>query len=78
MFPVPMSTGGRPASLPTRTVSLASTQAATFIAVEEELRDVRRVHSQGQEEDLRMALSKTIGRVEELVRFPLSLAVLQQ
>ncbi|KAI0088099.1 hypothetical protein BDY19DRAFT_985786 [Irpex rosettiformis] len=66
MFPVPTSSGVRTASLPTRTVSLASTQAATFTAIEEELRDVRRVHSQGQEEDLRMALSRTIGRVEEL------------
>ncbi|KAI0338274.1 hypothetical protein BDW22DRAFT_1363153 [Trametopsis cervina] len=65
MFPVPMPSAGRP-NLPTRTVSLATIQGATFNAIDEELRDIRRVHSQGQEEDLRMALSRTISRVEEL------------
>ena len=34
----------------------------------DELRDFKRVHDQGQEEDLRMALSRTITKVEELVR----------
>ena len=52
-------------SLPQRTDSLGKTPA--FSQIEEELRDIRRVHAQGQEEDLRMALSRTIGRVEELV-----------
>jgi hypothetical protein len=66
MFPVPMPSS-RP-SLPTRTVSRAPQQTATFSAIEEELRDIKRVHAQGQEEDLRLALSRTIGRVEELVR----------
>lgn len=36
--------------------------------LQDELRDFRRVHDQGQEEDLRMALSRTITKVEELVR----------
>jgi hypothetical protein len=38
-----------------------------FIAIEDELRDVRRVQSHGQEDDLRQALQMVIGRVEELV-----------
>lgn len=66
MFPIP-TPSGRP--LPQRTDSLnPSKSTAVFAQIEEELRDVRRVHSQGQEEDLRMALSRTISRVEELVR----------
>jgi len=35
----------------------------------DELRDFKRVYDQGQEEDLRMALSRTITKVEELVRY---------
>ncbi|KAI0694269.1 hypothetical protein BC835DRAFT_1016556 [Cytidiella melzeri] len=66
MFPIPIPTGSRPPPLPTRTVSLAPSQNAAFSAIEEELRDIRRVQSQGEEEDLRLALSRTIGRVEEL------------
>ena len=54
--------------LPQRSDSLGAVKSAPFTQIEEELRDVRRVHSQGQEEDLRMALSRTISRVEELVR----------
>lgn len=54
-------------SLPQRTDSLRVVKDAVFSQIEEELRDIKRVHSQGQEEDLRMALSRTIGRVEELV-----------
>lgn len=34
----------------------------------DELKDFKRVHDQGQEEDLRLALSRTITKVEELVR----------
>jgi len=41
-----------------------------FLATEEELRDVKRVHSHGQEEDLRLALQVVINRVEELVSSP--------
>lgn len=67
MFPVPVPTGNR-SSLPYRTVSLGPQQAVAFTRIEDELHDIKRVHSQGQEEDLRMALSRTIGRVEELVR----------
>ena len=67
MFAMPATSGTRP-TLPHRTVSLGAQQAVAFNQIEEELRDIRRVHSQGQEEDLRMALSRTIGRVEELVR----------
>ncbi|THG92473.1 hypothetical protein EW026_g8438 [Hermanssonia centrifuga] len=64
MFQLPMSSNSR--SLPLRTDSLNSSKAAVFTQIDEELRDVRRVHSQGQEEDLRMALSQTISRVQEL------------
>ena len=67
MFAAPPQPNHR-SSLPQRTVSRAAANAATFSQIEEELRDVKRVQSQGQEEDLRMALSQTIGRVEELVR----------
>jgi hypothetical protein len=38
-----------------------------FLKVEEELHDARRVHSDGQEDDLRYALSMVINRVSELV-----------
>lgn len=40
--------------------------------LDDELRDFKRVHDQGQEEDLRMALSRTITKVEGLVRHCIS------
>lgn len=43
-------------------------KAALFAQVDEELHDIKRVHLQGQEEDLRYALGRLISRVEELVR----------
>ncbi|KIK99388.1 hypothetical protein PAXRUDRAFT_822806 [Paxillus rubicundulus Ve08.2h10] len=39
---------------------------AMFTDLDDELRDARRVHSQGQEEDLRYALDRVIKRVEDL------------
>lgn len=39
-----------------------------FLKVEEELHDARRVHSDGQEDDLRYALNMVINRVSNLVR----------
>lgn len=41
--------------------------SAIFSGIDDELRDARRVYSQGQEEDLRYALERVITRVEELV-----------
>jgi hypothetical protein len=41
--------------------------APIFSRIEEELHDARRVHSYGQEEDLRSALIMVINRVSELV-----------
>ncbi|KAF9066438.1 hypothetical protein BDP27DRAFT_1330517 [Rhodocollybia butyracea] len=38
-----------------------------FMQVEEELHDLRRVHAHGQEDDLRMALERCMGRVEEFL-----------
>jgi hypothetical protein len=38
-----------------------------FAAIDDDLRDAMRVHSHGQEEDLRLALSRVIDRVSELV-----------
>ena len=38
-----------------------------FLTLDDELRDARRVHSYGQEEDLRQALEMVINRVVELV-----------
>lgn len=40
-----------------------------FGAIDDDLRDARRVGTHGEEEDLRSALEKVIGRVEELVSF---------
>ncbi|KAK0505426.1 hypothetical protein EDD18DRAFT_338137 [Armillaria luteobubalina] len=37
-----------------------------FLAIEEELHDARRVHSNGQEDDLRLALNMVISRVTQL------------
>lgn len=57
-------------ALPRRTDSLtvSAASAAKFVEIEEELHDIKRVHKHGQEEDLRMALSRMILRIEELVR----------
>ncbi|KAF9650608.1 hypothetical protein BDM02DRAFT_3185272 [Thelephora ganbajun] len=41
-------------------------QNGELAGLRDELRDFKRVHDQGQEEDLRMALSRTITKVEEL------------
>ncbi|GJE92845.1 hypothetical protein PsYK624_090030 [Phanerochaete sordida] len=65
MFAVPPPMNHR-TNLPQRSDSLGAVKTAPFAQIEEELRDVKRVHMQGQEEDLRMALSRTISRVEEL------------
>lgn len=43
-----------------------------FAAIGDDLRDARRVGTHGEEEDLRSALDKVIGRVEELVSLVLS------
>jgi hypothetical protein len=51
---------------PTRNESLQ--QSGELEGLQDQLRDFKRVHDQGQEEDLRMALSRTITKVEELVR----------
>ena len=42
-------------------------QQLIFAAIDDDLRDARRVATHGQEEDMRAALEKIIGRVEELV-----------
>jgi hypothetical protein len=39
-----------------------------FLELEDELRDVRRVHSYGLEDDLRQALEVVVNRVVDLVR----------
>ncbi|KAI0358716.1 hypothetical protein OH77DRAFT_1209569 [Trametes cingulata] len=53
-------------SLPRRVDSLKATKGPYFSELEDELRDIKRVHAQGQEEDLRYALNRTITRIEEL------------
>lgn len=58
---------------PKRTDSLNATQRKMgsnpiLMKIEEELHDVRRVQTHGQEEDLRLALDMLIHRVTELVR----------
>ena len=55
---------------PQRTHSInAVKHASYFSSVNEELRDCKRVQRQGQEEDLREALSRMMARVEEMVRY---------
>lgn len=61
--------------LPRRSDSLNATQHKLgshhiFLTIEEELHDARRVHSHGQEEDLRSALNMVINRVSVLVSRP--------
>ncbi|OBZ70699.1 hypothetical protein A0H81_09314 [Grifola frondosa] len=53
-------------SLPRRVDSLITTKGQFFAEVQDELRDIRRVNAQGQEEDLKYALTRMINRVEEL------------
>ena len=62
------SSNSRP--LPQRTYSVnAAKHANYFSSIDEELRDCKRVLRQGQEEDLREALSRMMAKVEEMVRY---------
>jgi hypothetical protein len=55
--------------LPPRTQSVNAVKHANyFAAIDEEMRDFKRVQRQGQEEDLREALGRMMSRVEEMVR----------
>ena len=55
--------------LPPRTHSVNAVKHANyFAAIDEEMRDFKRVQRQGQEEDLREALGRMMTRVEEMVR----------
>ena len=45
----------------------SSPTSSVFAGLDDELRDARRVLSQGQEEDLRYALDRVLSKVEELV-----------
>jgi len=59
-------------SLPQRTHSTNALKHADYFSpIDEELRDCKRVQHQGQEEDLREALSRMMARVEEMVRYRL-------
>ena len=61
-----MRTASKP---PEKRASLAKMpETQLLLTLDDELRDVRRVHSYGQEEDLRQALEMVINRVVELVR----------
>lgn len=76
-FPSKLPTNFGPNGAPRRTDSLNATQqlrSATaagahplFLKIEEELHDARRVHADGQEDDLRYALNMVIDRVSNLV-----------
>ncbi|KZT22182.1 hypothetical protein NEOLEDRAFT_1138305 [Neolentinus lepideus HHB14362 ss-1] len=63
-FASPPASSVRP--LPKRIDSLPSSKNMLFTVIEDDLRDARRVCSHGQEEDLKYALQKTMGRIEEL------------
>src|SRR6266576_3634736 len=54
---------------PQRTHSINAELASYLSYVDEEMRDCKRVQHQGQEEDLREALSRMMTRVEEMVRY---------
>jgi len=56
-------------------MSSSTPHSAIFSGIDDELRDARRVYSQGQEEDLRYALERIIKRVEELVSLTQLLSV---
>lgn len=73
MLHFPSSVNGIPRrsdSLHLNATQQKSSSHPIFLKVEEELHDARRVHSDGQEDDLRSALSMVINRVSELVRNP--------
>lgn len=54
---------------PPRTDSVNAVKHPNYFgSIDEELRDCERVRRQGQEEDLREALSRMMARVEEMVR----------
>ncbi|KAI0266965.1 hypothetical protein BC834DRAFT_1026547 [Gloeopeniophorella convolvens] len=62
---MPPPTNARP--LPQRTYSVNAVKNANFFSsVDEELRDCKRAQRQGQEEDLREALSRVMARMEEM------------
>jgi len=69
-FPSKLQTNG-PSGAPRRSDLNATQHKAAshpmFSQIEEELHDARRVHSHGQEEDLRSALIMVIDRVSALV-----------
>ena len=68
------SSNSRP--LPQRTYSVnAAKHANYFSSIDEELRDCKRVLRQGQEEDLREALSRMMAKVEEMVRYHWNIAL---
>ena len=52
-------------------LGLSQQDNATLAILPDELHDMRRVQAYGQEEDLKEALGKMIGRVEELVSLDL-------
>src|SRR5712672_519025 len=62
------SSNSRPPHQRTHSVN-AVEHASYFSSVDEELRDCKRVQRQGQEEDLREALSRMMIRVEDMVRY---------
>ena len=62
----PTSPAHSPRHRPPRRDSLH--QNGELAGLHDELKDFKRVHDQGLEEDLRLALSRTITKVEELVR----------
>ncbi|KAH9484735.1 hypothetical protein JR316_0001635 [Psilocybe cubensis] len=69
MLHFPSSVNGIPRrsdSLHLNATQQKSSSHPIFLKVEEELHDARRVHSDGQEDDLRSALSMVINRVSEL------------
>jgi hypothetical protein len=71
-FPSTLQQGSSGTSKRSERSSLNATQQKQsahhiFVKVEEELHDARRVHADGQEDDLRYALNMVIDRVTELV-----------
>lgn len=69
MFHFPSSSGAarRSEGCNLNATQQKSSKYPIFVKVEEDLHDARRVHADGQEDDLRYALNMVINRVTELV-----------
>lgn len=76
IFPISSSRPLNAAPPPIAPKPDSAPQLPIFTAIDDDLRDFRRVATHGQEEDLRTALGRVISRVEELVSLSIFLLVI--